>query len=454
MNIVIALLIFGLIILIHEFGHFALAKLNGIFVTEFSMGMGRRLISLVPTQDGYKFKVLMSEKYFEEAQSWGEKTIYSIKLLPFGGSCMMLGEDENIEDNRAFNKKGVWARISVVFAGAFFNFILAFALSLIIINILGYDPAIITGVNKDSAAYESGLQEGDKITKIDTSRISVSREANSHFLFNPLTDEPVNISYERDGIEKTTTLTPKYKKNYVIGFTYLPDSSPATIESLYEGYPMDKAGLVAGDVIVGFNGAIIESGEGLTNYLEEHPLNDTQVELTYSRNGQEQVVQVTPEYAGEGYDLGYVVKYGYVDASPLEVIKYSFVEIKHNVSLAIKSFGMLLTGKAGANDIAGPVGIVNIIGDTYEASKAGGGLVVFINLASLTIMLSANVGVINLLPLPALDGGRLIFLFLELIRKKPIPAEKEGMVHFIGIMALMVLMVLVLFNDVRKILPI
>ncbi|NMB42744.1 MAG: RIP metalloprotease RseP, partial [Clostridiales bacterium] len=333
------------------------------------------------------------------------------------------------------------------------NFILAFVLSLAVISVLGYDPAIITGVNKDSAAYQAGLREGDKIVKINNRRIHVSREASSYFLFSPLSDEEVKITYERDGKEDTAMLTPQYKENYILGFTYMPDSSPATIESLYEGYPMDKAGLMPGDIIIGFNGSRIESGEQLTNYLYQNPLDKSQVELEFLRDGKEQVVEVTPEYAGEGYELGYTIRYGYVDASPLEVIKYSLVEIKYNISVAIRSFGMLITGRAGANDIAGPVGIVNIIGDTYEASKAGGGLIVFINLASLTIMLSANVGVINLFPLPALDGGRLVFLFLELIRRKPIPAEKEGMVHFVGIMALMFLMVFVLFNDIRKILP-
>lgn len=453
MNIVIALLIFGLIILIHEFGHFVLAKANGIFVTEFSLGMGRRLISLVPTKEGYRLRLLMSGKEYEKIESQGSKTVYSLKLLPFGGSCMMLGEDENVNDNRAFNKKGVWGRISVVFAGAFFNFILAFALAIAVIGILGYDSPIITRVSKNSAAYEAGLEEGDKIVKINNKRISVSREASAYFLFSPLTEDEVTISFERDGKVQTTTLTPKYKENYILGFTYMPDSSPATIESLYEGYPMDGAGLVPGDIITGFDGTDINTGEELTNYLEEHPLDNNQIELRYSRDGKEQVVLITPEYVGEGYELGYAMRYGYEDASILEVIKYSLVEIKYNIWVALKSFGMLLTGQAGANDIAGPVGIVNIIGDTYEASKASGGLVVFINLASLTIMLSANVGVINLLPIPALDGGRLVFLFLELVRGKPIPAEKEGMVHFIGIMALMFLMIFVIFNDIRKVLP-
>lgn len=453
MNIVIAVLIFGLIILVHEFGHFILAKINGIFVTEFSMGMGKRLISFIPTENGYKFKGFLSEEDFEEANKPLENTIYSIKLLPFGGSCMMLGEDESFEDDRAFNRQGVWARISVVAAGAIFNFILAFVLTMVVVGIRGYDPAIITGVTRNSSAYEAGLEEGDRITKIDNNNISISRDANSHFLFSPLTDKPVEISYERDGIERKTSLIPKYEENYILGFTYLPDSSQATVQSINEGYPMDKAGIEVGDIISEYNGFQVSSGEALNKLLEQYPLDKAPVEIIYSRNGTEHVVNITPEYAGEGYTLGYIIRYGYEDASLIETIKYGFTEVQYNISIAIKSVGMMLSGRAGVNDIAGPIGIVGIIGDTYEDSREGGVKLIFISLANLTIMLSANIGVLNLFPLPALDGGRLVFLFLEVFRRKPIQPEKEGMVHFIGIIALMILMVFILFNDVRRIFP-
>lgn len=454
MNIIIAVLIFGIIIFVHELGHFLLAKINGIFVTEFSLGMGKRLISFIPNKDGYKFKGLLSNEEFEKASEPLENTIYSLKVLPFGGSCMMLGEDENLEDDRAFNKKGVWARISVIFAGAFFNFILAFVLSMVVIGIIGYDPPIITGVTKNSAADEAGLQEGDIITKIDNNNITINRDANTHFLFNELSEKTVDITYERDGIEVETRLDPQYKKNYMLGFSYLPETSSVKVESLNEEYPMYKAGIRVGDIITKYNGTAITSSDSLAEYLEENPLKNDAVDITYERDGVEQTVSLTPEYAGEGFELGYAMRYGYEDAGPLEIVKYGLIEIQYNISTAISSIGMVLTGGASTEDLAGPVGIVNIIGDTYQVSKEGGGLLIFINLASLTIMISANVGVFNLLPLPALDGGRLVFLFLELIRRKPVPPEKEGMVHFVGIMALMVLMILVLFNDIRRILPI
>ncbi len=453
MNIIIAVLIFGIIILVHEFGHFILAKVNGIFVTEFSLGMGKRLISFVPTDDGYKFKGFLTENEFEKFSRPLENTIYSIKLLPFGGSCMMLGEDESLEDDRAFNKKGVWARISVVFAGAFFNFILAFVVAAVIVGIIGYDPAIITGVAQESAADLAGLQEGDKISKINNKNISISREANSYFIFNELTDEPVHISYERDNKKHEIELAPQYKENYILGFSYLPDSSPAKVESLIEDYPMENAGIELGDIITSYNGTPINSGEELADHLENNPLTEDMVEIGYTRNSEEKLVEVKPEYNGEGYDIGYTISYGYEEGSFLDAIKYGLVEVKFNISNVFESLKMLVSGRAGMNDLAGPVGIVNIIGDTYEVSKTGGALTVFINLANMMVMLSANVGVINLLPFPALDGGRLVFLFVEAVRKKPVPPEKEGMVHFVGIMALMLLMVIILFNDVRRILP-
>ena len=149
LNIIAAVLVFGLIVLVHEFGHFLLAKLNGIGVVEFSIGMGPRLCSW---QRG--------------------ETRYSLKILPFGGSCMMLGEDEKDADPKAFNNKSVWARISVVFAGPAFNFILAFLFAVIIVMNIGYQKFQISDVTEGSPAAEAGLQPGDVITRVNSRKIT------------------------------------------------------------------------------------------------------------------------------------------------------------------------------------------------------------------------------------------------------------------------------------------
>lgn len=163
---------------------------------------------------------------------------------------------------------------------------------------------------------------------------------------------------------------------------------------------------------------------------------------------------MTPEKTDSGrYVFGITPAGTRVKGNPLSTLKYSAYEVKYWIDTTIGSLKMLVRGQVGINDMSGPVGVVTIIGDTYEESaKEGGGFLVWLNMLNISILLTANLGVMNLLPLPALDGGRLVFLILEAIRGKRISPEKEGMVHFIGLMALMVLMVVVMFNDVMKIL--
>lgn len=342
MSIVIAIIIFSIIILFHELGHFLLAKANGVKVNEFSLGLGPTLIGFTK----------------------GE-TKYSIKLLPFGGACMMEGEDEDSKDQRAFGNKSVWARISVVFAGPFFNFIMAFVFAIIVIACAGYDKPQIAGVIDDYAADEAGMQEGDTILKFNGTNIHFYREISAYSLFNA--GETVEVVYERDGKEYTTTLVPK----------------------------LDE-----------------ESGR---------------------------------------YLYGFIGNSERVKGNAGEVIVNAFYEVKYCISTTIESIKMLITGGASVNDLSGPVGIVKNIGDTYETSVSNDGYYyAFLNMANWIILLSANLGVMNLLPLPALDGGRLVFLVVEAIRGKKIDPDKEGFVHLIGIVLLMLLMVVVMFNDIRK----
>lgn len=429
MSIVIAILIFSVIIIIHELGHFILAKRNGICVTEFSIGMGPRIVSTVK----------------------GE-TRYSIKLLPFGGSCMMLGEDEEVTDNEgAFGKKGVWARISVIAAGPIFNFILAFVLALILIGIRGYDPATISRIDTNSPAYEAGLRQEDLITKVNGSNIDISRDYAMYFQFDPLSEAGVTMEYERDGQTYETIVQPKIKDIYMLGFTYIPKEIPAQVEAVAEDSPLFLAGLAKGDIVTEVNGIKITTGKELARYMKEHPLTQEVVQITYLRNGKETQVSVEPKLSYSGYSIGMEVDAPLKKTTALGVIKYSFVEVKFWIKTTIKSLGQLITGKLSKDDLAGPVGVVDLIGDTYQATKSYGVMSIFLSLSNLCILLSANLGVMNLLPIPALDGGRLIFLFLEVIRGgKKIPQEKEGMIHMIGLVALMILMIFVMFNDISR----
>ena len=341
MKILIALLVFSVIIIIHELGHFLFAKLNGITVVEFSLGMGTRLLS----------------------HEWGG-TRYSLKLLPFGGSCMMLGEDEDEDGEGTFGSKSVWARISVIAAGPVFNFLLAFVLSLFIIGNIGYDVPILLGVSEGMPAQEAGLQAGDRITKMNGRSIRLYREVQNYSMFHE--GEPVVFEYERDGQTYTTTVEPVMTQQ---GYKY------------------------------GISGSV--------NYRHK--------------------------------------------TNVMETVKYSAYEVYYWIDLTIQSLKMLLHGGVNLNDVSGPVGVVDVIGDTYEESKSDGLLYIWLNLMNVAILLTANLGVMNLLPIPALDGGRLVFLLLEAIRRKRVNPETEAKIHFAGLMLLLVSMVVVMFNDVRKI---
>lgn len=340
MSIVIALLVFSVIILFHEFGHFLLAKLNKITVVEFSLGMGPRLLS------------------FEAGG-----TRYSWKLLPFGGSCMILGEDGEEEEEGSFGSKSVWARMSVIAAGPIFNFLLAFIMALFIVGNLGYDVPVLLNVTEGMPAANAGLQAGDRIVKMNGKRIHLYREVQNYSMFHQ--GETVIFQYERDGELHEATVTPE---------------------------------LTNGSYKYGIGGNI--------NYRQK--------------------------------------------TNVLETLEYSAYEVYYWIDTTVSSLGLLFKGGVQLDDMSGPVGVVDAIGTTYQESRDEGAFYVWMNLLNIAILLSANLGVMNLLPIPALDGGRLIFLIVEAIRRRRVEPELEAKIHFAGLMLLMLLMVVVMFNDVKK----
>lgn len=428
MKIIIAILIFSAIILIHELGHFLLAKKNKITVTEFSLGMGPRLVSTV--RGG---------------------TRYSVKLFPIGGSCAMLGEDAEDDLPGTFNSASVWGRISVVAAGPIFNFILAYILALIIVACLGYAPSRVMEVSPGSAAEAAGLKEGDEITEYDGYHIDVGKDLYVYTYLNPLEeDDAVIIKYKRDGKEYETSYKPDVYVRYLLGFNR---TDPDTLEvgSLIEGMPLEDAGVRAGDVITSINGVDLPDGDAYETYIQENPLSDEPVEITYERDGLEYEATITPEeYRTPTLGFSYNVS-GCVKAKGAEIFTRAALEVKYMIRTTVLSIKELFTGGLGIKDLSGPVGVVDAIGETYEQSKSEGTMIVWMNMLNLAVLLSANLGVMNLIPFPALDGGRLVFLLVEAIRRKPINRQLEGMIHFAGLMLLMILMIVVMYNDVLKI---
>ncbi len=374
MNIFIAIIIFSVIVIIHELGHFLFAKANKIDVIEFSLGMGPRIFTWVKAEKGIKFFLFAGTKKLESTEGIKERTWYSFKILPLGGSCMMLGEEEAVESENAFNKKGVLARMSVIFAGPFFNFVLAFILALIIVAANGYDKPLISGVVPNQPMEAAGFQKGDIITEINGTNIVINREISTYLQFHKLNQEPVDITVKRgeDEISKTVT--------------------PALVKS--------------------------ESKDGKTR----------------------EIYQLGFSYAAEREKVGV-----------LGTIKYAAYEVKYWIWTTIESLGQLIGGKISADDISGPVGIVKVVSDSIEDTRQFGLSAVALMILSISILLSANLGVMNLLPIPALDGGRLLLLIIEGIRRKPNNPKLENGINFAGFALLMLLMLFIVFNDISKI---
>ena len=425
MKILIALLVFSVIVLFHELGHFLLAKRNGIAVTEFSLGMGPRLLS---TEKG--------------------GTRYSLKLFPIGGSCMMVGEDEDDDSEGSFNNASVWARISVVAAGPIFNFILAFVFAMIITSVVGYDPARVLQVTEGSPAAQAGLKEGDIITEFQGRHISIGRDLDSYMTLHGLKDEEISLTYERDGKKHDIQFQANSESRYMLGFTYLSEGTPEITQVMLNS-AMAKAGVMPGDIIREVNGTAVADSQELQAYLQEHPLDGTEITLGIERDGKVETISAIPQMT-KHVDSGFIYNIYREKTNFLGVMKYSAVEVRYWVSTTVESLMMLIKGQFSVNDLSGPVGIIDVIGDSYEEAKSEGAMMVWMQMLYWAILLSANLGVMNLLPIPALDGGRLVFLLIESVRKKRLNPNVEGMIHFAGFVLLMMLMLFVMFNDFRR----
>ncbi len=427
-SIIFGIFLLGLIIIFHEFGHFLMCKMYNVAVPQFYVGFGPKLCS------------------FKKGE-----TLFSIRLLPFGGACQMASpEDPDVDPERTINSKKPLIKLCIYAAGPIFNFILAFLVSLIVIGFVGYDSPVVTRVSENGPAYEAGLRPGDVITGYNDMSVHLGRELAVELRYDPIDGSPIEITYERDGEEYSTTVTPSYNRLYRLGFSYMLDDNKAVVEAISSDGALYEAGVRQGDVIVGMDGTEIKSGNDLNSYIGLHPFSGDVVCVSIERNGTVHDYFVTPKMI-EDYDAGLSFNSNYrSEIGGLAVIKYSYYELRYNIVGTVKSLVMLFTGKLSSDDVGGPVRIVEELDNTIEATEDQGAFIVIMNLINWIIVLSANLGVMNLLPIPALDGGRILFALIELVRRKPIPPEKEGIVHLVGVILLLALTVLIFFKDIVR----
>ncbi len=339
----LAFLVFGVLIFLHELGHFLCARLFGVGVIEFSIGMGPRLLSYTSKKSGTK---------------------YSLSMLPIGGYVSMVGEDDASDAENSFGKKAAWKRFIVTAAGAAMNLLTGFVIMLLVVSMSG-----VLGSNRIAAFLDDSV-------------------------------------YEEQGITSTETY-----------------------------------GLAVGDEIIAINGTPVHIAFDLS-YEIMHQGGEGPVDVTFRRDGVVRTVSVTfPAFTEQGVTFGqadfYVAR---DDFHPFNVLRHTWHRATGTVKMVWESLGDLLTGRYGMESVSGPIGAA---GAMTEAAKSGG----IEQLLLLAAVISINLGIVNLLPIPALDGGRLVFLLFEMIFRRPVPQKYEAMVHFIGMMLLLGLMVLLIFKD-------
>lgn len=244
--------------------------------------------------------------------------------------------------------------------------------------------------------------------------------------------------------------------NFILAFVFavilvaIAGYDKPQVGAVADGFPAQEAGIEVGDTIVRLGDKKINIFREINFYNQFHQGED--VEVTYIHDGKEKKVTLTPKLDEESQYYRIGIGGGRATKANIgTAVKYGLYEVKFWICTTMESLKMLVTGQIGVDQLSGPVGIVDVVDDSYQQSKSYGLLVVVAQMLNISILLSANLGVMNLLPLPALDGGRLVFLAVEVIRGKRVPPDKEGYVHLVGIMLLMALMVFVMYNDIRRI---
>ncbi len=421
-----AVVALGLLVFAHEMGHFLVAKLSGVSVQKFSLGFGKKLV-------GWKI---------------GE-TEYMISIFPLGGYVKMQGEDEDDpeltpeEKEHSFTEQPLWKRAAIIFAGPFFNILLAVLLCYILF-LTGFPTAIakVASVVKGSPAQAAGFRPGDVIEKVNGDYIDVWDEVSEYIRSHP--GREISFSVRRDGRPLDIKVTPADVNGH--GDAGLMGS--VIVGAVMDPSPANKAGIKTNDRIVAVNGRPIGSFIDIEDAVRANP--GRPMSFTVDRHGRLFSVNITPAlskarpgkkpYGVIGIEMGSnEVKMAY---GPLESLKLAYERTYMMTSLTVQSIARLIGGREDASQVGGPIAIVQLSG--RQARQGIGDYIIFI------AFLSVNLGVINLFPVPILDGGHLMFIGIEAIQGRPLSMRKREIAQQIGLLMLIALMVFVSYNDIMR----
>lgn len=417
MTIIYFVLILGITVFIHELGHFMFAKRYGVYVYEFSIGMGPRL---------FKFN------------RKNDETNYCIRLLPIGGFVQMAGEeveeDKNIPKEKSLRSKTAFQRFMIMVAGVMMNFILAFVLLFVLAL---FNDVSVNNVYVNSSTIKN-LNDNDKIVAVDGRTVN-NYDKLALELTIASSDNFTMTVKDKDGNKKNVKVNPipigssnlPYQKDYGFEVNNL-DISKSSIKDAN-----------VGDTITKVNGIKVSTYLELINELDKY---DKEVTLTLKdKKGIEKESIIKIEENKEDTLLGY--SYGFYIAGKeakglFGAIKYAFLKFFSTVEQMVFTVFYLITGDISLNMLSGPIGIFNVVG---QSAKAG-----FSNVVSLLCLICINVGFINFLPLPAFDGGHILFILIEKIKGSKVDPKIENTIHNIGFIFLMILMILVTYNDIIR----
>jgi regulator of sigma E protease len=435
-SVVSVLVILGFMVLIHEFGHYAVAKLLGVRVEVFSIGFGKRLF-------GFRR---------------GE-TDYRIAAIPLGGYVKMSGEnpmDHRTDDPAEFMNHPRWHRFLIAIAGPAMNIALAIGL-LAFVYMVHYEypifldqPAVISWVKKDSAAAHAKLQPGDKIISIDGIANPTWEQVEPRVMLNP--NQPVPVSIQRGNEIFSTTVTPKPITVSQVGSAGWFPNELVVIGELEADKPAAQAGLKEDDKILAMNGKPVPSIDAMIDSLQE--TKDQPVVLTVLRDGQSLTFNVKPVLASteepgeQRYRIGFLpaheMKVGRLSLS--QALSRSLDENKKTTLLIMELVQKLVQRKVSLRTIEGPIGIGRAAG--AAASEKG-----WTPLLGLTAAISLNLGIFNLLPIPILDGGVILLLFLEGLMRRDISLQIKERIYQAAFVFLVLFAAMVIYNDLVKTIP-
>lgn len=446
-NSALALIVtLGLLIAFHEFGHFWTARRLGVKVLRFSIGFGKPIWS---TRRG------------------PDQTEYVVAAFPLGGYVKMLDEREGEvaqeELNRAFNRQSVWSRFAIVAAGPMFNFffaILAFWL-MYLIGVPGVKP-IVGEVEPESVAAVAGFRAGDEIIQVDGDETPTWNVARITLLDKSLDSEKITLQVRGvDGELQRLELplegiSAEIKQKDLLGYLgirpYRPEL-PAVLGKLEPGGPAERAGLQTDDRIISINDQIISNWTALVDFIRTHP--EQLVKLEIERKGQALVIPVTTEKRET--DSGVVGKIGAAPSKPVDFPKSHLAEVRYSFlealgvafvktwklsTLTLRMIGKMIVGEVSVENLSGPITIA-----TYAGYTASVGLTSFLYFLA---VVSISLGVLNLLPVPLLDGGHLMYYLVEMIKGSPLSDAVQSRMQQFGILILVMLMTLALYNDIAR----